>query len=129
MGWDFCDVWKTKADVRRGVLSDIGAHRVLASKAAKGQGNHFWIAVREDSGKRVVVLALLARSRGAYGYKLVDEGMGIYETDCPPDVLEAVKGHEPINAYAASWRAQVAAGASRAKYVLDLNNQPIVFQP
>jgi hypothetical protein len=90
--------------------NETAERRVLTHRTV---GNHLWVAfesVPTDPAHkpiRIVILALLARDNGHWGYKDMDENMGPNAIDCPRAVIEAVG--PTTNEYALKWRARVEA--------------------
>ena len=99
MGWTFSDSWKTKDDVITDILRDGN----FIDKTLKG--TELWTIMQDAAGARFIVLFLLAKERGSYGYKVMDESMGPYYYKCPVSFLDRVPAtnHE--------WRAKVYAYA------------------
>jgi hypothetical protein len=103
MGWTFSDSWKTKDDVITDILRDGN----FIDKTLKG--TELWTIMQDAAGARFIVLFLLAKERGSYGYKVMDESMGPYYYKCPVSFLDRVPAtnHE--------WRAKVYAYADLQK--------------
>jgi hypothetical protein len=78
---------------------------------SKGSSEHF--ECDPDGSYRYLLVALTKRDGGEFGYKLVDESMGPYETNCPKGLI---KRASPIKAgkmgYATEWRAKCLAKTS-----------------
>lgn len=68
-------------------------------------GNHLWMLYKGDSGKKLIVLCLIQKSEGQYGYKDIDETMGPYYYDCPLSFIK--EADEPYNDSARNWREKV----------------------
>jgi len=114
MGWLYLYECDTKASIREHILRDLtsdnehGTRRVLKHRTV---GNHLWLAYEsvpkspEYKPVRCVVLCLLAKDKGHWGYKDMDETMHPYFYDCPNAIVEATgpTTHEQ----ALKWRAKV----------------------
>jgi len=114
MGWLFLHECRTKADVRDHLLKDLSRSDERAERRVLKHctvGNHLWLAFEcvptDPANKpiRVVILALLAKDQGRWGYKDMDETMGPYYFDCPKSVIKAAGPTD--NEHALKWRAQV----------------------
>lgn len=114
MGWLFLYECDTKASVREHILRDLtrttehGDSKVLKHRTV---GNHLWVAYEgigaaEKKPMRAVILFLLGKSDGNWGYKDIDESMGPCEVDCPESIIKAVGPTE--YKYAVEWRKKVA---------------------
>lgn len=105
MGWDYCDAWRTKADVvadrirERTAAVDGITDRVLKHAT---YGNALW-TVHETGTVVWIGLDLLAcdRRTGCWGYKAMDEGSHPYCYSCPLAYLELAPET------CAAWRACV----------------------
>ncbi len=115
MGWLFLHECRTKADVRNHLLSDLNRSDERAERKVlvhRTVGNHLWIAFKcvptdpEHKPLSFVILALLAKDNGCWGYKDMDENMGPCEVDCPESVIAAAGPTE--HEWALKWRAKVA---------------------
>lgn len=115
MGWLFLHECHTKADVRNHLLNDLNRSDERAERKVlvhRTVGNHLWIAfscVPTDPVHKpmsFVILALLAKDNGCWGYKDMDENMGPCEVDCPESVIAAAGPTE--HEWALAWRAKVA---------------------
>lgn len=103
MGWTFKTTRGTKAEIKNEILASLGAYSILHRTV----GNHLWVAVRPlgEVEEGCVLLFLLKSSRGCWGYKDMDEGMGPYYYDCPESVIAAAgPTTKPL---ALAWRAKV----------------------
>ena len=103
MGWSYSYGAHEKNDIKNMILGDLrdGGYTVIKHSTV---GSHFWLAV---SRERVsfVLLCLLGKSDGVWGYKDMTEDMGPYFYDCPQSIIKAVG--PTANPRAQEWRAKV----------------------
>jgi len=107
MGWDFCDAWRTKADVLREQLDPrrFGGegYKLLASQSV----SEGYLAVWEThDGERWLETTLVQKSRGCFGVKTMSESMGPVEFDGAAEMLFSLVPTPP-NEYAAKFRERV----------------------
>lgn len=99
MGWTFL----YDAPEKRHVIEEATREGEMLKCVRKSTvGNHLWtVWESKDNGKRYIVLFLLAKNRGNWGYKDITESMGPLYYDCPLSLLkEAPVANE-------TWRDQV----------------------
>ena len=104
MGWDYCEDWRTRADVvkvLRGGWRDALTDSTLTYEA----GMAVWWGTVAAEGQTFVVCALLERAGRMWGYKLMSEDMGPLYWSCPVRFLDSTTGLD--NATARAWRAEV----------------------
>jgi hypothetical protein len=118
MGWTYYYECETKAAMRERILRECA----WQSESSSGKpllhrtvGNHLWVAQEHTTApygvRRTVVLFLLAKSDGAWGYKDMDETMHPYYYDCPQAVIDAAG--PTTHPEAIRWREAVAAHRAR----------------
>jgi hypothetical protein len=88
MGWTFL----YNAPEKRHVIEDVTREGETVKCVRKSTvGNHLWtIWERKEDGHKFIVLFLLARDRGNWGYKDMTESMHPYYYDCPLSFLDEV---------------------------------------
>lgn len=72
------------------------------------KANHLWVVVNNEQHGRQIGLYILYQQDGTWGYKPLDETMGLYQTDCPKRLLKHLG--PPINEYSRIWRHAVMSG-------------------
>jgi hypothetical protein len=74
--------YSSKDDTLRSILADgqFVNHTLV--------GSEFWTVLKAQDGTNVIVLFLLAKENGSYGYKVIDEGMHPYYYKCPLSFLK-----------------------------------------
>ena len=103
MGWLFG--WESQRDVKNHCLSELENFEVIGHKSTSF-GKNLWVACKDrKDGKSFIVLFLLSKSDGEWGYKDIDESMGPYAKDCPISLLEKTSGLD--SEYSKKWRSQV----------------------
>jgi len=110
MGWTSFHVPKgTKTiDVLR---DELGKECVVDGRV---RGGTAYLACRWPEGRTAGVVVLVrrdSRSHHNFTYKVVDEDMGPYESDCPKAILDLLD--PPATTYAAEWRARCVASVER----------------
>jgi len=112
MGWDFCDAWKSKADVLKAETYDgrfgPGSHAMAVQKVRKGA----WVLWEHTTkpSTRFIEFLLIERQDGCYGVKSMTAEMHPYYYDCPALWLDiAGVTFDP------DWAKGVRAGAAAAK--------------
>jgi len=109
MGWLSCDNW-TPTTIRGEVLKDFSSRpdqiSVLGVKSTKF-GKHLWIALQsKKTGEKFIAFYLIEKMGGGWGYKDMDESMGLYEKDCPLELLDAASPG-PTDECSIKWRESV----------------------
>ncbi len=106
MGWTFLH---NTPDKRQVVEMCTRSSDTLRCVTKAVHGNNLWTVWYDSvTKKKTIVLFLLGRDRGDWGYKDITEGMGPVECDCPLSFLEAVP--EPTDSpFAKGWRERVRA--------------------
>lgn len=102
MGWTFG--FKTKA----ALVEELLGQRYHLTVQSALVGNNLWCVkqyLKDDELRRYVALFILEAQGGSWGYKDLDESMGLYALDCPLEFLALTTG--PEIGYAAEWRAKV----------------------
>ena len=96
----------SKADIKKEVLgnvSEVIAHRTV--------GNHFWVAANHPKYGSYIILFLLSKSQGDWGYKPISEDMGPFYYTCPLSLLDKTDGLESVGGWAGKmsreWREKV----------------------
>lgn len=104
MGWTFLHNTPDKRQVVEMCTRDSDTLKCV-KKAV--HGNHLWTVWQDSVTKnKTIVLFLLGKDRGDWGYKDITEGMGPVEVDCPLSFLDFVP--EPTDSpYAKGWREKV----------------------
>ena len=102
MGWTFVEKRfnSAKEFAEECILKDgdFVKHRMV--------GNHLWTVYENpEVGKKFVLLFLIEKDRGSYGYKEISESMHPYYYDCPLSIIRAAG--ETDNESAKEWRALV----------------------
>lgn len=98
MGWLFC------ANSRKQLVDDLRSeNHVIASKLI---GNNLWLVYDCPNGKREIVLFMLAKAGGSYGYKNIGETMHPFSYNCPLELLEVAQP-APENSHSIEWRQKV----------------------
>jgi len=99
MGWTFG--YSSKDDTIRNILADGKfVDHTLA-------GNEFWSVMEATDGEKVVVLFLLSKEQGSWGYKVMDESQGPYYVKCPLRYLDMTTAPVGLTDY--DWRGKVRA--------------------
>lgn len=100
MGWDYCESWRSKADVvaaqkREGRFT---GYRLVAEATSRAG---YWFLWAKPDGERWIECGLVAKDRasGCYGVKWMSADEHPYYYDAPLDWLDA-SGDE-------SWKAEV----------------------
>lgn len=101
MGYTFFHNVPTKAALVADILRNsapfiLNAHRVV--------GNHLWVLYTHPNGGRFVMLYLLAKQDGEWGYKPISEREGPCHYTCPVALLNASLDSPRANH---EWREQV----------------------
>lgn len=115
MGWLHDTRPATKADFVQRVLRDnfpvtSGTWQLLDHAV---RGSNLWVLAKPARHAPVIVLFLLRRARGCWGYKDMDESMGPFYYDCPLKFLE--QAPEPSS----SNRDHLGSGRSWREHVRD----------
>lgn len=111
MGWTFTRDYRSKAGFTDYLLDMIaGDDRQVLQHSLRN--NHLWVLLQEPGTDPVILLLLLAREDGAWGYKGLAEADGPMYYDCPLKYLE--RAPEVINCFTQnhndsgrSWRSHV----------------------
>jgi len=120
MGWDFCEAWRSREDVRDELIRTFsaGGNTVLAHGFTRERGQTcLWIATTYPSypgrpGGRLLVCALVEKDKsGTFGFKEMSEDMGPCFYSVPANVWDQVKDHEPPTHGAKEWRSKVKVAA------------------
>ena len=127
MGWLYLDECRTNTALVDEIKRDLAQNKditVLDSALTSG-GRHLWVAM-EYRGVRFVMLYLMSTSRGAWGYKDMDESMGPCYYDCPKRLLAVTEHYpkeveEPRSKYALEWREKVIAYHAEQKNKREVN--------
>lgn len=98
MGWLFG--WNSKKELANHLKKNWSCPVLKASTV----GNNLWFLIETRKGK-MIALAKMACDKGQWGYKDLDETMGLYETNCPISFIK--KADKPFNEHAREWRHQV----------------------
>lgn len=108
MGWTYSYGCTEKSQIRDEILRDFrnASYTVLRHATV---GNHLWLAIDKrpadgSAPQRAIVLCLLTKRDGIWGYKDMDETMGPYYYDCPLSLLALFPAPSPD---AGAWRDQV----------------------
>ena len=114
MGWLFSD--QSKSDMIKEVTqgwenTETGAKTTCLAKAIRGKS--LWTVFQKITpaangsfdAERFIVLFLMEKQDGMWGYKDVSEDMGPCEVDCPLSYLDKVTA--PTNEYSRLWRIKV----------------------
>lgn len=115
MGWYFGPERGAK-QVQEMLLQELRANpriRVIDYKATSF-GRHFWTLIEiVETGERFINFDLITGGRDGWGYKPMDESMGVYYYDCPVALIDAAG--ETTNETARAWRDRVREVAARMK--------------
>ncbi len=85
MGWMFLHNCPDKRQVIEMCTRDSDTLKCV-KKAV--HGNNLWTAWQDSvTKKKIIILFLLGKDRGDWGYKDITEGMGPVEVDCPLSFL------------------------------------------
>lgn len=105
MGWTSSNSWNSKKDVITELKGLLSAYNILADKST----TQAWYAVLEnkETGERGIMVTLINKNGGLWGYKDMDENMGPNVCDCPLTFLTLAG--EPRTEYARTWRKRVEA--------------------
>lgn len=105
MGWTSSDSWNSKKDVITELKGNLSAYNILADKST----TQAWYAVVENKKtlEREILVVLINKEGGSWGYKDMSENSGPYVCDCPLAFLTLAG--EPSTEYAQEWRKQVEA--------------------
>lgn len=127
MGWDFYSRLSKEAmieDICRKSENEAGIWETIAKSL---RGNHLW-TVRQMTTKvdgqpfhsvRYIVLYLLAKHEGQWGYKDISEDMGPFVYDCPLKFLKMANECFTANEkYAVKWRKAVRDAVMAKKQIL-----------
>lgn len=100
MGYTFCESWTTANKVVESCVTEYKAvSRYLTHKKV---GNCLWMVIKDvKTGKLVIVLYLLSKSGGKWGYKDMSESVFPYYYSCPLEYLDM------CGETCAEWRAEV----------------------
>lgn len=103
MGWTFLH---NTPDKRQVIETCTRGSDTLKCVMKAVHGNHLW-TVWQDlvTKKKSIILFLLGKKLGDWGYKDITEEMGPVEYDCPLSFLDFVP--EPNTTYAKGWRKKV----------------------
>ena len=115
MGWYFGPEQGAK-QVQEMLLREIRANPKikLVAYRATSFGRHFWTLIEAlETGERLITLDLITGGRDGWGYKPMDESMGVYYYDCPIALIDAAG--ETTNEEARAWRDRVREVAARMK--------------
>jgi hypothetical protein len=100
MGWTFLHEAREKQQV---IEACVKSSATLKCVKKAVHGNHLWTIFENSVTKsKSIVLFLLAKSQGCWGYKDMTEHMGPHYYDCPVSFLDEVP--EPDSPYSAGWR-------------------------
>lgn len=118
MGWLYCEYTKDA------LVRNITAPTEYANENGTGKceclkhsvrGNHLWAVMQRTRTKdgvdgvstesRYIMLFLLAKSDGMWGYKDMDEYCGVYAWDCPLNYLTLAPQHDAtkLSAHEKEW--------------------------
>lgn len=119
MGWLYGHDWDTSKKLKDAKRVDfIAAKLAVVDEATTAYGKRWWVLLKPTNADgtpapSVIVLYLLEKADGIWGYKDMDEGMHPFYYDCPVRLLD--KADAPMNATGAEWRAEVRKqGAAKA---------------
>lgn len=117
MGWIFLYDCPTKADlirhlIRPSIWEKDGVEYVHRTIKHTVVGSDLWTVYERSVGGviewRYVVLYMMAKDKGVgWGYKDVDESMGMYQVNCPLSYLDGLS--DPPCEYSREWREKVRA--------------------
>lgn len=107
MGWLYNTYPQSKQDFVKELLQrNFNPNYVRLLKHSL-RGNQLWTLIQPVKGDPVIVLFLLGRDDGCWGYKDMDESMGPYYYDCPIgwfDLAPEPEGWKNHNDTGRSWR-------------------------
>ena len=112
MGWTGIENDGVRRDARAHLMRALEAteDRVLACQR---RGDVIYAAYWTAEDEIIGLVVLLDRPRGGWTYyKVMDEGMGPYEANCPESILDVLD--ETEDEYALAWRERCRANARRA---------------
>ena len=105
MSWDFAtNESLSKDDMVNEILSSYSRYGTILANSVRG--NHLWFVYTDTkSNQPCILLALLKKDSGCWGYKIMDETEGPYYYDCPKKFLKL----QPVvyNKNAKTWRESV----------------------
>lgn len=112
MGWSFNCSPSAKKDFVASLTKGWSSNGVDTKWLTYScRGNCLWgVVVQSKEGKEVgrfIALSLLARDKGCWGSKDLDESCGPYEVNCPLSYLDLVPTCN--SSYSPAWRAKVRA--------------------
>ncbi len=103
MGWTFLH---NMPDKRQVIEMCTRGSKTLQCVMKAVHGNHLWTVWQDSVTKnKSIILFLLGKNQGDWGYKDITEIMGPWEYDCPLSFLDAVP--EPNTRSAKEWREKV----------------------
>ena len=111
MGWTFPHSTTTKARLKEEILSDYRHHPNWKILKTALVGSCFWMALHSlKTDEKFIVLYLMEKHDGVYGYKDMDETMHPFFYNCPLSLLDLTTS--PKNE-ANPWRRAMRANAAR----------------
>lgn len=115
MGWLFG--FSSASDVKDSLNRERSKRFKIVDQASTNYGRHLWTVLQPAEGKSFIVLDLLEKHEGDWGYKDITEDMHPFYYDCPLRLIEAAgpTDHEESN----KWRAAVIAHREQQKRTFD----------
>jgi hypothetical protein len=106
MGWDGIQNDGKRRDARAHIERGVGSDAARRTLAAKRIGDVIYAAIEGQNGNGPAdvfgAVILLERARGWTYYKVMDEGMGPFESECPAEILDLLT--ETTDNYSLAWR-------------------------
>jgi hypothetical protein len=101
MGWSYTYTTEKAEDyVRRELSWPESRYEIVANRGAK-----YWLMREKETGRLTAVVALVRKSRGEIGTKIMGEDVGPADYGYPLAFLDRLS--EAPNEYAAEWRQKV----------------------
>ena len=112
MGWFFSNQYfQSIKDYAKSITKrQENEHGIWETTKSSLRGQHLWTIMqvytkKTKETKSFIVLYLIERYKGQWGYKDVSEDMGPNYYDCPVTFLKLVD--KPMNKYSEKWRTTV----------------------
>ena len=77
----------------------------IIDRKATNFGRHLWMLIQPKKGPSFICLFVLSSYQHDWGYKDVDESMGMYQWDCPATLIQ--QADPPSTETAKQWREQI----------------------
>lgn len=101
MGWTYCREWTTREKAITAIRADMLVPYTILADALTPEC--WWVVASSESTGVFLVVFLLEKHAGEWGFKEIEEAAGPFASDCPKHLLDMVP---PVNA---EFRARCAA--------------------